>query len=316
VEVVEDLGILVGYVDSAEALATDWHGDPPPVDVVRVDRPPAAGWAALTAAGFSVKPRLLLWAANAWPSEEAYLAALGKGERYMMRSARRMFEGQGLTTVVAPVDEALVTDFLALYWRQVSAMTRGWLVAVEQRDALLAAAADHFAVCAYDGATLVGSCIAAADPARDLVRLRFSAVTPQGRDANLTRVLYLEMFGEGRRRGLGRLSLGYDPNLYGHVVRPGLYRFKRAVGFAPFPSHVVDGSAPHPNADLVVRLANLTDPTLALAYPAEAAAGGGPSDDGTGLRLDVVTADPQVDVRPYADGAMADVRVRSVGRMP
>jgi hypothetical protein len=133
VEVVEDLGILVGHVDSAEALATDWRGDPPPVDVVRVDRPPAAGWAALTAAGFSVKPRLLLWAANAWPSEEAYLAALGKGERYMMRSARRMFEGQGLTTVVAPVDEALVTDFLALYWRQVSAMTRGWLVAVEQR---------------------------------------------------------------------------------------------------------------------------------------------------------------------------------------
>jgi hypothetical protein len=303
-------GLPLAVVDVREALEGDWERHRHEVDVVRVQDPPPERWADLAAAGFAPKPQVVVWRAATAASDEAFLERLTTRDRRNVFVARRRGLAAGLRFDVRPVSPALLEAFLPLYERQIAEMRHGWPVAARHRERILAEGERYFAVCAWEGADLAGACISLQSPDRDEVRGRFGAVAARHHATGLTRLLYMELIGEARRRGFTWVSLGSDPNLYGHLAKPGLFGFKSRLGFVPVPSHLVDPGSGSDQADRIVGLRALGDPSFVLAYAP--GPGGGP-ERGPALRLEMFSSTGDLDLRPYSPAHLAGVRLHRLG---
>ena len=304
------LGLPVAVIDVDEALNGGWRARCDDVDVVRVQDPPRRHWADLAAAGFMPKPQVLTWRAATAASEDDFLAGLARKDKQNIRIARRRAAADGLTTTVHEVDARLLDVFLPMYEAQIAVMVHGWSVATEHREKILADAENYFAVCVWDDGLLVGASINQQSRERDEVRARFSAVVPGQRQASLARVIYLEVVRVARQRGFAWVGLGSDPNLYGHLVKPGLFGFKSRLGFVPVPSHLVDPGSGSDQADRIVGFGALTDPSFVLSYAPGAL---GP-ERGTRLRMDMFSSNASVDLRPFTVDYLDGVRVHLVGK--
>ncbi|MGW1772012.1 GNAT family N-acetyltransferase [Streptomyces sp. NPDC002104] len=305
------MGLPMALIDVDQALNGQWRQYGDAVDIVRVQDPPVDAWPDLREAGFLPKPQVVMWRAEALDSEEKYLAALSGKDRYDIRSAYRKVAEADLHVSTEPLTVPLLDAFMDLYEQQVSAMRNGLAVALQQRPQILAEADTYRVVIVRSGDALVGACLNQDLPANDEMRARFSAVTAGGRGDSLTRVLYAETLREARRRGRRWGTLGRDINLYGHVVKAGLFSFKARLGFVAVPGQLVEpGSGSH-QADRVVRFEELDDPTLLLSYaatPEEAASVAAP------LWLNVYTSSEKLDVRPFRGPGLAGTRVHPVSR--
>ncbi|MEU6232363.1 peptidogalycan biosysnthesis protein [Kitasatospora sp. NPDC047058] len=306
-------GLRVAVAGTEEALAHDWRAAPPAADVVRVKRPDRARWPELERAGFVVKPGWVNWRAPLGASEEEYLAALPASERRNFRLGRRFAEEQDVEVVVRDGLTAHELDaFLTVYDAQIAAMPHGVAYARRQQEQLWERRAEHVAVYAHRGGTLVAGCLCLVRPAESVLQLRFAAAAPQERQARLQRALYLAAMRAARERRLAVMSLGNDPSLYGHVAGTGLFRFKARSGFTPTPSHLVDPGVGGDEADLFLGLRGLSDPSLLLAYSAP--------DPAAPLRLLVLTDDgaaraadaPGPDVTQYRADFLAGVALHPV----
>lgn len=315
--VLDEFGLAVAEADAATALTACRGGDLPPVAVLRVPDPPASAWPELAAAGFVRKPAWITWFAPTPASTAEYLAALPRKARQDTRRALGHAEAGGLRIEVRqPIDETLLDAFLGLYEERIAGMSYGVPFARHNRAAILASARD-FMVVAFDGARLVGGCVCAEDPPQNAVRLRFSAVDPLWRAASLSRVLYLHAGRAARDRGHAFANLGNEPNLYGHVAKPGLYFFKSRLGFTPVPAGRFTPARAGDVADRLLSLDELTDPSLMLGYADPA--GPDPTDpadpdpaDPAELVTHVFTRKPQTDLVRYTTERIRRVRVVTV----
>ncbi|GIH72208.1 hypothetical protein Mth01_44610 [Sphaerimonospora thailandensis] len=306
-------GVPMAVVDVEEALNGDWTACRGEVDIVRVQDPPLARWAELAAAGFFPKPQVVVWRTATAETEHDYLARLPSKDRRNVFAARRRVRATGVRFEIRPVSAGLLELFLPLYEREVGKMRHGWAGASAQRAQILAAADQYFAVCVWDGADLAGACLSLQSREKDEVRARFSAVVPHHRAAGLPRLLYMKVIEEARRRGFGWVSLGSDPNLYGHMVKPGLFGFKSRLGFVSVPSHLVDPGSGSDQADRIVGLSALTDPSFVLAY---ATGDDGRPVRGPDLRLEMFGATGDVDLRPYRSAFLTGMRTHRVDAVP
>ncbi|MCX5316118.1 GNAT family N-acetyltransferase [Streptomyces sp. NBC_00154] len=303
------MGLPMALVDVDQALNGDWRVYEQEVDVVRVQDPPVETWPQLREAGFLPKPQVLLWRAQTRATEEEFLAGLPRKDRYDIRVAYRNATASGLHITTEPLTVATLTEFLGLYEQQISQMRNGWAVAVEQREQILSEADTYCVVRVRAQDEVVGVCLNQDLPATDEIRARFSAVSSNQRSDSLARVLYWEALREARRRRRRWVSLGRDINLYGHVVKSGLFSFKSRLGFTAVPSQRAEpGSGSH-QADRVVRFSELSDPALLLSYsPArdenEAVA--------SPLWLNVFTADPALGVQPFRGVDLAGTTVHEI----
>jgi hypothetical protein len=290
-ELTEDHGMRFALADTGEALRTDWSSYRDRVDVVRVENPPTDLWPELRAAGFVPKPMWVMWVADPLGSEDEFLAGLATQERSNIRRAQRKLDAHGLKVSVRDIDPALYDVFLRLYEERIAEMRHGWAVATEQREMILSDAGNHFAVCVHQDAELVGCCVARLDKDMDMVRIRFSAVDIPGREASLARVFFMAVIQVARQSGQRSVSLGSDPNLYGHIAKPGLLGFKSRLGFSAHPSHLLDPLIGNDQADLVLGLSRLADPAIVLGYADEV-----PTDR---LRLEAFSEVENIDLREY-----------------
>ncbi|MFE2140777.1 GNAT family N-acetyltransferase [Streptomyces sp. NPDC059456] len=304
-EIKELHGLTVALADVREALDTDWETHRGHVEIVRVIDPPESSRRALAQAGFFIKPSWLTWVADACDSEARFLAGLRRKERQNVNTARRRMAEAGVVIDVVPLDAPLLDAFLDLYRRQVATMRNAFPVAVQQREQLLSRAAEFFVVRAVDGDTVVGACISQCLPEVGLVRLRFSAVDEPGRDRSLSRVMYVRALSEARTRGLRQVSLGNDPNLYGHIVETGLFDFKSRLGFTAVPSQGVAPFAGNDTAELILDRSALSYPSLFLSYEGEA---DGPPMART-LRMEYLGHADSPDLPRYASAFPGEVRV-------
>ncbi|AXK31913.1 GNAT family N-acetyltransferase [Streptomyces armeniacus] len=312
-EIEDRYGLAVAHIGPAELGDEPWLRTDRHVDVVRLPDPPAALWDELAARGFVRKPALLTWVAELGPDEDTYLADLDRTARKSVRRARRHAAEAGLREVVEdPVTPAALDRFLALYKERVAEMRYGVPFALDYRDAVLHGPRKFFGVFAYEHGAgnggpdgeLVGGTLVLECPAAGALVLRFSAVSERWRTSSLARSLYLAAMREGRERGYERATLGNEPNLLGHLTRPGLLRFKAGLGFRAVPSHEFGDPHPGDEADLVLRLDALSDPALILGY-----AGGDPAAPGRlAGRLISRTA---VDPAPYAAPFLESVTVQA-----
>jgi hypothetical protein len=305
----ELVGVPMAFADVTEALTTRWDDYRGKVEVVRVARPPSETWPDLIAAGFLPKPNRLTWIAPVGPSDAEFLARMPAKERYTVRSARLQSVDAGLRREAGPLTADFLDEFLRLYDVQIGQMRHGLPVARMQRESILVDADRYHVVRAHHGGELVGACLSLECPAEDVVRIRFSAVAPHWRAASLARVLYLDAVSEARARGFGFASLGNDPNLYGHVAKPGLFSLKHRLGFAAVPSHAVQSDDGWDDADRILGFGALTDPLFLLSYadyPASLSTAAGT------LRLELFSSGVEVDARPYQAGFLAGLRTHLI----
>ncbi|MFF5204523.1 GNAT family N-acetyltransferase [Streptosporangium sp. NPDC000396] len=284
-EIHDDFGLSVALVSAEEALALAGGREPPPgVNVVRVPDPPADSWIDLARAGFVRKPSWVTWVSPVYG--EDWLARMPKKVRYDIRHAQRV--AAGLRQVVEqPLTPAALDEFLALYGRVVAAMPHGVGFAPSLRDGILAEGR-HYAIYAYDEDGMAGGCLCLENPPEGTVRLRFSAVSPAWRERGLARALYAEAVDVARRKGHRRVTLGNDPNLYGHIPQPGLFAFKARLGFTPVPAEPFGVNRWGDEADLLLSLDGLNDLVLMLGYPGDVSG----RDDPPGYRLEVRSRRP------------------------
>jgi hypothetical protein len=304
VRVDELVGLRIATVDPATAFATDWVPHTGDIDLVRVGAPDPGCWELLAGAGFVLKPDRVTWLAETGADEREFLARISRKEREGVAKARRAVAGAGLAWRLIPLDEAGWESFLTLYERGVARMRNGLAVARNHRDAVLSRRERFFLLGAYAGAELHGAAIGEWCPEIDLARLRFSAVTGEQRAASLSRALYLEAARAARDAGYARMTLGNDPNLYGHLVMPGLFAFKARLGFVPVPSTQLDPADGEDEAALVLSMKALANPSFMLGYPAPVR--------GRDLIFDVLARGPDADMRLYTTCLPAPVRLHHV----
>lgn len=262
-------GLAIAEITPAEVRGRPWLRSAEHIDVVRLPEPPAEMWPVLAASGFIRKPVWVTWIAELGADEDDFLSRLDADARSDIRRARHRAERSLEVVVHDPLDEGVVDAFLALYRQQIEEMEYGVLIACQQRDRLLDGAEKYFAVMAYENGEPVGGCIALECPGEDAVRLRFSAVTDRWRRNSLARALYVTVMGTARDRGYRWITLGDDPNLYGHLTKTGLFAFKAKMGFRCIPSQDFHHAAAGDAADLVLDLDHLCDPCLILGYEAD-----------------------------------------------
>jgi GNAT superfamily N-acetyltransferase len=261
------LGFRIAKCDVDEALAGQWREGQDDIDVVRVSRPAVDAWPELRRAGFILKPKLIRWYASVGADAGAYRSVLSRKDRWNLRNAERNAERAGLTgEVVSPVGQQLMDEFLALYKERIAEMRRGLDIAGDIRDDVVDNDSFRAIVMRAPDGSLAGAVIGRVPAADGAFRVNISAVTEKWRRASLTRVMYARAADTARDLGLPRISAGTDPNVFGLIAEPGLYSFKARLGFRPTaPQRYLPEEAEH-EADLVLRLDQLSDPTLIAGY--------------------------------------------------
>ncbi|MCC3768942.1 GNAT family N-acetyltransferase [Streptomyces sp. UNOC14_S4] len=308
-EIIDDFGLPVALVTPDDLPAEPWRGLEQAVAVVRMTDPPPALRPELTRRGFVCKPATLTWLAPLGEDEGAFLRTLPHKSRQYVRRARRHNVILGLREVVEDrISPANFDAFLTLYEDQVARMRYGVAFARRNRDTVLHGPQKYFGVFLFDQEELVGGCVALESPDERAIRIRFSAVTDRERAAGVPRALYCTAMRVARDKGFAWATLGDDPNLYGHIARPGLFTFKARMGFRAVPSQEFGDPHPWDEADLVLSLDRLSDPTLMLEYgtPAD-----GPS--GSSLRSCLIARAP-VDVRDFSAEFLTGTVVRPPGQ--
>ncbi|MEH6378861.1 hypothetical protein V7793_31665 [Streptomyces sp. KLMMK] len=305
-EITDDFGLPVAMIGAGELAAAPWtRADPKSVAVVRMTDPPPELHGELARRGFVRKPSTVTWRAALGAGEEEFLRRLPRKSRQRIHQARRTIARDGLREVVEDrISPEGLDLFLDLYEDRVARMPYGIAFARRFRETILYGPEKYFAVLLYRGEALEGGTLALESPDESAVRLRWSAVTEAARRASLPRALYCATMRVAREKGYAWATMGDDPNLYGHIPRPGLFTFKASMAFEAVPSQDFADPAGFDEADLVLSLDALTDPVLMLGY-ADGGSGGdggasgheqGPA--GRGLRAFLVSGS-QVDVEPY-----------------
>ncbi|MBT2365565.1 N-acetyltransferase [Streptomyces sp. ISL-10] len=323
----EHEGLRIASVDVGEALDRNWwewawQGEPP-ADVIRVENPAPEVWPALEEAGFITKPGWVNWQAELRDSEDAFLAALSGSERRNIRLGRRFAAEHGIKAVVERGPSATSLEaFLEMYDAQITAMRNGIPYARRQQKDILRDRDCYVGVFAYHNARMVGGCLCQIRADQAMLQLRFAAAEPSARGGRLQRAVYMDAFQAARDLGLSRMSLGNDPTLYGHIADPGLFGFKSRLGFVPVPSHLIDPDIGGTEADLILSMNALADPSLLLAYahtqPPQTPRPDGPTTRPP-LRLVVLTArtdEHPPDIARHRAGFLTRVDIRTVPSRP
>jgi predicted N-acetyltransferase YhbS len=305
-------GLMVGMATIAEALGID--RETADLDVVRVVDPAPDSWRELRAAGFAVKPSWVTWLSPTLDSQESFLDRLSVNERRNVRLGLRFVEEQGIALrTVSPLAPAELDTFLDLYDRQISGMRHGVGYARQQREELLSQRDRYLLVEASLGDEVLGGCLCWLRPEVSTLQIRFVTTAPSSRQHRLVRAMYMRACALARELGYDQVSLGSDPTLYGHIAKPGLFSFKARLGFVPVPATLFGSDDDPDEADLVLRLGTLSDPSLLLSYHLTDDSDPATATTSSPLRLDVLANDADTDLNPYRAPFLADVGLQILG---
>ena len=94
------------------------------------------------------------------------------------------------------------------------------------------------------------------------------------------------------------VGLGINPNLFRHIVKPGLFGFKARFEFTPNPDCAPRAREGATHADRILRFTELTDPSLSVCYVADDL-GSAVADKGSMLRFETYSTRADVDASQY-----------------
>ncbi len=222
--------------------------------------------------GFLARPEELTWIAENPAGLESFVQQQSKRQRQRTRHTLRMTAG--LQVRVWPPGQARHFDqWLPLYQQQIASMSYGVDMATRDREEILDPAGGHTMLTVHRGDELLGGCVCYDQPELEIFRVRFCALWPQLRDQDLPRVLYAHAAQVGHELGRAKFTLGSDPNLYGHMTKPGLCAYKTRLGFRPVATHDLEPDEGTVRVERLTGLEGLQRPVLVYCYDAETGPG-------------------------------------------
>lgn len=316
-EIADQLGLRIAYIDVDDALAHRWHEYQSEADVVRVSRPEPASWTDLAAAGFAVKPEWLTWLMPTPADLTDFLSRLPQDVRRSFRRGLQYCKSAPVHLELhAPPDEAILDRFLGLYEQVITSMERGVLFATDNRSVLLDQLDATVVLLAFHGGQLVGGSLWETHNHQSTLSIRYHVIEPQLRQHYVTWAMYLRAFEFAQSTGFTTLALGRDLNLYGHIGRTGLFCFKHRLGFRPVPSQLY--ATGQDEADLILGLDALADPSLVVCYdldrPPERFALPHRQICCPALRGELFSHRPVTDLNMFRAGFLTELRLRQSWR--
>lgn len=262
-KIIDENGLRVALVSAQEASSGTI---PEAIDIVRL-----ANWQSIEPSdlkdmGFIVKPDWITWLSPMPASREAFLQSLARKSRHNVVKALRDMEGALEVDVIYGPKSHDIFDFEKLYTQALQKMENPVDALKNNRDKIIASPENYFMVKASLGEQIHGACLLHWCPNNETVRLRYAAVSAEWRNKSLSRALYEKAMEVGRRLGARWMTLGNDPNLYGHIVQFGLLRFKSSLGFAPVPAYDFYNDWAACIAERYLRLQNTSDPAGVIEY--------------------------------------------------
>lgn len=264
-KVVDHLGLRTVQYPGALGQDAVAELDRPGTHVIEVERE-GADAGLLEAHGFVLRPTEVLWITRPRSDDMVYLHESQSSEqRRKCRRALASFERSNLRKVHhGELDAAVATQWIELYHSTISGMTYGD-VGVTDSAELVGRGYELLAVHDEHDQMVAGS-IVAADEMRDFFVGIMRGIAPAARRHDLPRVMDLWLVDEARRRGLSWASLGSDPNIYGHVAKAGLARYKRSLGFHPVATDTFLDGWSRDVWTAFLRTDGLVPPVMTFAY--------------------------------------------------
>jgi len=217
---------------------------------IQILRACAADEAAALDAGYFRRPLWISWIADVSEGEYSLLSTQGVAtRRRTAASLRRALARYKLVECLKPSEREL-REWKQIYDNQIRQMPFGLNIIDKHFGFYSLSNLSMLAFQDADSRFVAGLLFEIG--AGETLRVRFAAATPAGKKNDLTRCLYLIAADRAREFGCPILMLGTDPNLYGHVVQPGLCIFKARMGFHAVPAQLHDQSAC--NVDVVEKV--------------------------------------------------------------
>ncbi|WP_406199167.1 hypothetical protein OG331_22795 [Streptomyces sp. NBC_01017] len=235
--------------------------------VVNVAPPPASGGEWLTD-GFRFRPTNVVWLAYPKGSEEEYVEGLGRSERRTVRTALRDFRASTMTLEhVEKITHALAEEWLPLYRASLAGMAFATpLVSSPEEVVGIGPDVEMLAIRDAQGNMRAGI-VTLNDHRRGVYTRAMYGERGGPRSHNFSRLLDLAMMNVVRAYEMPMVSLGWEPNLYGHIGKAGLAAYKWLLGFRPVPRAALRADGSEDVLTRVVHDDGLAPPLVFFAYP-------------------------------------------------
>lgn len=179
------------------------------------------------------RPLWVAWVAPLTDGCETLLARQSRSTRKRSRSIMRR-AGELNERIEDEVVSNTLVEWKHVYDQQISSMPTG-LNVVDKYSSLDNLSHLTFAGYFDSNGMQAGALFdVRSDPS--ILRMRLAAATKSARDAGLLRALYHRVADYGASMYCESMMMGFDPNLFGYVVQPGLCVFKLQMGFDPVPA--------------------------------------------------------------------------------
>ncbi|WP_406199165.1 hypothetical protein OG331_22790 [Streptomyces sp. NBC_01017] len=236
--------------------------------VVNVAPPPTSGGEWLTD-GFRFRPTNVVWLADPKGSEEEYVEGLGHNPRYAVRKALRDFRASTMTLEhVEKITHALAEEWLPLYRASLTGMAFATPLVSSPEEVVGIGPDVEMLVIRDAQGNMCAGMVTLNDHRRGVYTAGLYGERGGLRSShNLSRVLYLALMNVTRAHGMPLASVGWEPNLYGHIAKAGLAAYKRSLGFRPIPRAAL---RPDGSEDVLTRVVHddgLAPPLVFFAYP-------------------------------------------------
>jgi hypothetical protein len=203
------------------------------VDLIRVASPGRSDRAILHEdRGYFEKSEKLTWRMPV-SSFDDYLASLNSKDRSRIKS--KLSKSETVSAQWKPLTVSNFKTFYDLYERSVLSKERG-RQALDPDWAEKKRSLQPYKLLLYrsgPGGQAIGGAIIKTDPNLLLVTIAYAAYLPEARSHDLGVRTFAEALKHAKANSYQELSHGYDSNLYGHYLSPGLFEFKAGLGFMP-----------------------------------------------------------------------------------
>jgi hypothetical protein len=181
---------------------------------------------------FYYRPLKISYVMKTWPAVDDYLVSLKRNRRKRILKSLRECEQQRLSIVKeAPLKKGSFRQFLKLYKKKIQQKPHGlllltpdWLASRKETAAGIFAKIDT----ALAGGILLNR-------KENHISICYSASDADYYKYGINDYLNVNAISFAKELGFDKIMRGQDTNLYGHHLSPGLFLFKKSLGFAVEP---------------------------------------------------------------------------------
>ncbi len=205
-------------------------------DILELNPIEGVDTSALLQRGFNLCPNKVTYKLIVPKTDEEYLSKLSRNKRKAISSAQRQCAVEGITfKIEEPISKETFLSWEKIYDSNITSKRIGFKrISI---DRFLLFEPRSTGVFAYKNNELIGGILLTKKrfiyrlAPKEKISISLSSSIREYFKLGINEVLNLEAIKLARKLGFEFLERGFDTNLYGHYLSPGLHLFKKSLGF-------------------------------------------------------------------------------------